>query len=59
MAICAQMELPLAWTVRAANEPEQGEVPGLLDSVMERGFAAQVAVQGGCKVSCSLSGSGG
>ena len=44
MAICAQMELPLAWTVRAANEPEQGEVPGLLDSVMERGFATQVAV---------------
>lgn len=44
MAICTQTELPLAWTVRAANEPEQGEVPGLLDSVMERGFAAQVAV---------------
>jgi hypothetical protein len=44
MAICTQTELPLAWTVRAANEPEQGEVPGLLDSVMERGFATQVAV---------------
>jgi hypothetical protein len=44
MAICTQTELPLAWTVHAANEAEQGEVAGLLDSVMERGFAAQVAV---------------
>lgn len=44
LAICTQTELPLAWTVTAANEPEQGEVAGLLDSVMECGFAAQVAV---------------
>ena len=44
MAICTQTELPLAWTVTAAGDPEQGEVAGLLDSVMERGFAAQVAV---------------
>lgn len=44
LAICTQTELPLAWIVTAANEPEQGEVAGLLDSVMERGFAAQVAV---------------
>jgi transposase len=44
MAICAQTELPLAWTVRSAGDPEQAEVAGLLDSVMERGFAAQVAV---------------
>jgi len=43
-AVCTATELPLAWTVRAANDPEQGEVAGLLDSVMERGFAAQVAV---------------
>ena len=32
-------ELPLAWTVRAANESEQGEVAGLLDMVTGRGFA--------------------
>ena len=44
MVICATTELPLAWTVRAANEPEQAEVPGLLDSVIGRGFAPGVAV---------------
>jgi hypothetical protein len=43
-AICTQTELPLAWTVRAANEPEQAEVPGLLDSVIRRGFGVGVAV---------------
>jgi hypothetical protein len=43
-AICTKTELPLAWTVKAANEPEQDEVGGLLDSVLERGFAAAVAV---------------
>jgi hypothetical protein len=37
-------ELPLAWTVRSASDPEQAEVAGLLDSVLDRGFAAQVAV---------------
>jgi hypothetical protein len=30
IAICTRTELPLAWTVKAANEPEQAEVPGLL-----------------------------
>ncbi|MGH3222464.1 MAG: transposase [Streptosporangiaceae bacterium] len=44
MAMCTRTELPLAWTVTAANGPEQGEVAGLRDSVLERGFAAQVAV---------------
>jgi Transposase DDE domain len=37
-------DLPLAWTVRAANEPEQGEVPGLLDTLAARGFAPGVCV---------------
>jgi hypothetical protein len=37
-------ELPLAWTVKAANEPEQGEVPGLLDVVTGRGFTPGVCV---------------
>lgn len=36
--------LPVAWQVRTARDPEIPEVPGLLDSVMERGFAAQVAI---------------
>lgn len=44
MAICTKTELPLAWTVRAASEPEQAEVPGMLDSVIGRGFAPGVAV---------------
>jgi transposase, IS5 family len=44
MAICAKTELPLAWTVRAANEPEQSEVAGLLDTLAGRGFAPSVAV---------------
>jgi len=43
-AICTKTELPIAWTVKAANESEQDEVGGLLDSVLERGFAAAVAV---------------
>jgi len=43
-AVDTATELPLAWTVRAANEPEQGEVAGLLDSVMEREFAVSVCV---------------
>jgi hypothetical protein len=30
--------------VKAANEPEQGEVPGLLDTVLRRRFASGVAV---------------
>jgi hypothetical protein len=44
LAICTRTELPLAWTVRAANEPEQGEVAGLLDILAGRGFAPGVAV---------------
>lgn len=44
MAICARTELQLAWSVRAANEPEQGEVPGLLDTVTRRGFTPGVGV---------------
>jgi IS5 family transposase len=36
--------LPLAWEVKTAKDPEIPMVPVLLDSVMERGFAAQVAV---------------
>jgi transposase len=43
-AIDTATELPLAWTVRAANEPEQGEVPGLLDAVTGRGFKLGVCV---------------
>jgi len=36
--------LSLAWQVRTAKDPEVAEVAGLLDPVMERGFAAQIAV---------------
>jgi hypothetical protein len=43
-AICTKTELPVAWTVTAAGEPEQGEVGGLLDTVTRRGFAPAVAV---------------
>ena len=44
LAICTRTELPLAWTVKAANEPEQAEVGGLLDKVLRRGFTPRVAV---------------
>jgi transposase, IS5 family len=44
LAICTKTELPLAWTVKAANESEQDMVGGLLDSVLERKFATIVAV---------------
>jgi len=43
-AICTTTELPLAWTVKAANESEQDMVPGLLDAATGRGFAPGVAV---------------
>src|SRR5579863_628415 len=43
-AVDTATELPVAWTVKAANEPEQDEVGGLLDSVLERKFATAVAV---------------
>ena len=36
--------LPVAWQVETAKDSEIPQVPVLLDSVMERGFAAQVAI---------------
>ncbi len=36
--------LPIAWEVRTAKDPEIPMVPVLLNSVMKRGFAAQVAI---------------
>jgi hypothetical protein len=36
--------LPVAWQVETAKDPEIRMVPYLLDSAMERGFAAQVAI---------------
>jgi hypothetical protein len=36
--------LPVAWQVETAKDSEIPMVPVLLDSVMERGFAAQVAI---------------
>ncbi len=44
MAICTHTELPLAWTVKAANESEQSEVSGLVDIIHERKFAPMVLV---------------
>ena len=43
-AICTATELPVAWTVMAANESEQGEVGALLDTATRRGFGVGVAV---------------
>jgi Transposase DDE domain/Transposase domain (DUF772) len=43
-AVCTVTGLPLAWQVETAKDSEIPMVPVLLDSVMERGFAAQVAV---------------
>jgi len=43
-AVDTATELPLAWTVRGANEPEQAEVGGLLDMLTGRGFAPAVCV---------------
>ena len=43
-SICAATDLPLAWTVKAANEPEQAEVPGLLDTTLRRGFTPGVGI---------------
>ena len=42
-AVDTATELPVAWTVRAADEPEQAEV-GLLDTLIARGFTTGVAV---------------
>jgi IS5 family transposase len=43
-AVDTATELPVAWTVKAANEPEQAEVAGLLDALTARGFTPGVAV---------------
>jgi transposase len=43
-AICTATELPVAWMVLAANEPEPAQVPGLLDDAARRGFTPGVAV---------------
>jgi transposase len=43
-AVDTATELPIAWTVNAANEPEQAEVGGLLDTLTGRGFTVDVAV---------------
>ena len=37
-AVDTATELPVAWTVKAANEPEQAEVAALLDALAGRGF---------------------
>jgi Transposase DDE domain len=36
--------LPVAWQVRTAKDPEQAEVPGLLDEIGRRGFKVDIAV---------------
>ena len=43
-AVCTRTELPVAWTVRAANDSEQEMVGGPLDCIIGRGFATGVAV---------------
>jgi transposase, IS5 family len=43
-AVDTATELPIAWTVKAANEPEQAEVGGLLDAAIGRGFTPDLAV---------------
>jgi hypothetical protein len=43
-AVDTATELPVAWTVKAANEPEQAEVGGLLDTAAGRGFTVDVCV---------------
>jgi transposase len=43
-AVDTATELPVAWTVLAANEPEQAEVGGLLDAMAGRGFTVDVCV---------------
>ncbi len=43
-AVDTATELPVAWTVRAANEPEQAEVGGLLDALTGRGFTTETVI---------------
>jgi hypothetical protein len=40
-SVCTATNLPVAWTVAAAREHESNFVAGLLDTVRERGFAAE------------------
>jgi len=43
-SVCTATDLPLAWTVEAANEPETEQVPGLLDETLRRGFTPGAGV---------------
>jgi IS5 family transposase len=43
-SVCTATDLPLAWDVEAANEPEQEQVPGLLDATLARGFTPGASV---------------
>jgi transposase len=43
-SVCTATDLPLAWTTEAANEPEQEQVPGLLDATLRRGFTPGAGV---------------
>ena len=43
-SVCTATDLPLAWTTEAANEPEQEQVPGLLDTTLRRGFTPGAGV---------------
>lgn len=43
-AVDTATELPVAWAVLAANEPEPAQVPGLLDEAARRGFTPGMAV---------------
>lgn len=40
-SVCTATDLPVAWTVAAAREHESNFVASLLDTVHERGFAAE------------------
>jgi Transposase DDE domain len=43
-SVCTATDLPLAWTVEAANEPETEQVPGLLNTTLARGFTPGAGV---------------
>lgn len=43
-AVCTTTGLPMAWTVRPANDSEQEQVVPLLDAVLGRGFTPDVAI---------------
>lgn len=42
-AVCTRTGLPVAWTVRTAAESEQEMVPGLLNTLIARGFTPSAA----------------